>query len=173
MSSYFNIIILFLIISFSENQYYCPDECSECYKEYGTYSDGEEYENIFCTSCIEGYFLKNSYCIKKCVENESGCKLCDVGENSNLCFQCIDEYELNYNKLGCHATYIYCGSKKFYHCSRCDNYYSHSQSTKCGLCDSHYKLVNNETCEYDFNYKDGKFIKFNIFIIIINIILFF
>ena len=172
MPNHLDMIILFILISYSKNFPYCPYACTTCNVEYGEYSDGEEYENYICTDCIEGYFLRNGDCHKECIENDFGCKTCDVGENRDKCFECKNDYELNYNRIGCHSTFIYCGDKKFYHCYYCDNPYT-PKATKCSSCEYHYKLDNNGTCEYDFNYKDGKHIKFNFFIIIFNIIIIF
>ena len=148
----------------------CGEGCVDC-----TW-DGSLWD---CDECAEGYFIDETLwyglCKKKCIENyedETSCKVCDVGDNRDKCIECHENYSLSKDKKSCIPKFILCGEEKHFNCKKCD--INSLNSSSCGECNYHYILIDG-FCEYDLNttkYSYGNFFNksFSMFISLIIIL---
>lgn len=119
-----------------------------------------------CDQCKEGYFLVNllwyGSCKKKCVENyddETACKVCDVGDDRDKCIECHENYSLSKDKKSFSRNFILCGKERHFNWKKCED--SSLNTSSCEECNYHYILVDG-FCEYDLNttkYNYGKYFK--------------
>lgn len=125
-----------------ENKKYCskcPEGCSKC-KDFFI---GSDKISLNCTTCINGYKLKNSICEKQC----------DVGEN-NLCLTCNNNIK-NFCET-CNLGYYLdnntgsCNSCEVDNCVKCE------RKSECHLCIEQYVPLNGicfKTCQTGENEK--------------------
>ena len=173
-------LIFFTLFLLSLNQP-CNEYCVTCKKDMFLVSTPDsipEFNEVeYCTQCIDGYFLDDSYflnkgCIKRCKQsyNKSECKVCDA-EKKDECFQCWEEYLPSKDRKVCEPQFAICGGEKFSDCMNCEENKNQNETIKCGKCRQSHRLING-TCVYDpAYYSKSKNINKNKMLIIIKSLL--
>ena len=163
-------VAIFSIFSIIKCSNPCGDGCVECTWDF---LGGAGYD---CNKCDPDYFMDSvlylGRCKKKCVEsnNEADCKVCDTGDDRDKCLECHENYERSKDKKSCVPIFLVCGDKRYFNCKKC---IKSNVVSGCEECNYHY-IMQNGTCEYDFNltrYSFGEYFNKNLLNIINLIIL--
>ena len=150
--------IIFILLNF---HLFLGDDEDHC-KDYD-YSFDEDYMDLWCIECYDGYYLEKDICHKNlCVEGEKE-DSCSECKSDGRCYSCYsDDYSV-YERYKCKKTFLQCGNNTIKNCEECE-IVNGNQTGICKQCYSEY-IKSNNTCNYNYRLNNMDRIKVNKFLI--------